>query len=85
MHLAVMSPAQWHGELIADFAPERQRLRKAQVVGISRTAAADQARLLGNGFHMIPVAYPTRRRQGQHGFIDGSLLPPPSPCWTRKR
>ena len=34
MDLTVMAPAQRHGELIADFAPERAVLREAQMMGI---------------------------------------------------
>ena len=48
MHLAMMAPTQWNGELIADLAPECQCLGKAQVVGVGGTATADQARLLGH-------------------------------------
>ena len=70
MHLAMMSAAQWHRKFIADLAPQRPRLRKAKMVNISRTAAANQARLLGYRFDVIPVAYSTRRWQDQHGFID---------------
>ena len=48
MHLAMMPSTEWNDELIADLAPECRWLGKAQVMGVSGTAAADQARLLGN-------------------------------------
>ena len=34
MNFAVMTPAQRHGELIADFPPERAALREAEVVSV---------------------------------------------------
>ena len=40
MGLAVMSSAEGNSKFIADFAAKRRQLGKAQVVGISRTAAA---------------------------------------------
>src|SRR5215469_2834603 len=48
MDFAMMSPAQWYTKFIADLTPQCRGLRKSQVVCISGTAAADQARLLGN-------------------------------------
>ena len=66
----MMSSTERDSELIADLAAECRRLRKAQMVGIGRAAAADQTRLLGNRFDMLPVANPTRRRQCQYAFVD---------------
>ena len=34
VHLAVMHPAERHGEFVADFQPEPTRLRKAQMMGV---------------------------------------------------
>jgi hypothetical protein len=48
MDLAMMAPTQRHGELIADLAPERPALREAQMVGIRRLAAANEASLRGD-------------------------------------
>ena len=45
VNFAMMSPAQWNGELIADFAAERPVLRKAQMMGVTRMTSADQAGL----------------------------------------
>ena len=62
MDLAMMSAAQRDRELVADLAAKGWRLRKLQVVSVSGNPTADQARELGNRFHMLPVANPPRRR-----------------------
>ena len=58
MDLTMMRPTHRHGKLIADLAPERADLRKAQVMRIGRCAAAHQARLAGYELAMILVAQP---------------------------
>jgi hypothetical protein len=58
VHLAMMAPAQWHRELIADLATERWGLRKAQVVGVRWLPSANQAWLFGNRFDVFAVADP---------------------------
>ncbi len=70
MELTMMPAAQRHGELIADLAPERPALRKAQVMGIARPAAADEARLLGNIADMLAIAHPARLRERQGALVD---------------
>ena len=45
MQLPVMTTAQGHGELIADLEADGSRLGEAQVMGIGRLPAADEARL----------------------------------------
>src|ERR1700746_1963761 len=83
MDLAVMSPAERDGELIADLAAECRCLRKSQMMCVCRAPTADQARLFGDRFDMVPVANPARHRQGQNRFVDGSLLliaNSPLPC-----
>ena len=62
MDLAVVSPAQRHGELVADLAAERPMLRKPKVVGVRRLAAADQTRLLGDEPDMVLVTNAARLR-----------------------
>src|SRR5262245_61966468 len=69
MHLTMVSSTQRNSEFIAHFAAECRRLRKLQVMSIGRTAAADQAWLLGNGFDVVSVANPARRWQCEHSFI----------------
>ena len=48
MHLAMMSSAKGHGELVADLAAQCRRLGKSQMMRISGAPATDQARLLGD-------------------------------------
>jgi hypothetical protein len=45
VNLAVMSTAEWDGEFVADLAPERAKLGKANVVRIDGLPSADQAGL----------------------------------------
>jgi hypothetical protein len=62
MDLTVMSPAQRNRELVADLPAKRRRLHKAQMMSISGPTSADQTRLLGDGFNVLPIANATRRR-----------------------
>ena len=48
VNFAVMSPAQWDRELVANFAPKSTALGKAQMMGVRGLSAADQARALGD-------------------------------------
>jgi hypothetical protein len=52
MKLAVMDPANRHGELVAHSASKRARLGKREVMRIRRRAAAHKASLL---LHELPV------------------------------
>jgi hypothetical protein len=70
MHLAVMSAAQRHRKFIADLAPKRRCLRKAQVMGIGGTPTADEARMLNNRFDVLPVTNAARLRHCQYAFVD---------------
>ena len=47
MQFAMMSPAQWHRELVAHLAAEGAVLRKAQMMGIAWLTTADQAGFAG--------------------------------------
>jgi hypothetical protein len=64
VHLAMVPAAEWNGEFIADLAAECSTLRKAQVVGVRRPAATNQAGLLGYKSDVISVTYPPRFRHG---------------------
>jgi hypothetical protein len=64
VHLAMVPAAEWNGEFIADLAAECSTLRKAQVVGVRRPAATNQARLLGYKSDVISVTHPPRFRHG---------------------
>ena len=62
MDLAMMSPAQGDGELIADLAPECSRLGKAEVMGIHGSSTADQTGIPGDRLDVLPIANPARFR-----------------------
>ena len=70
VHLPMMSSTQGDSEFIAGLAAECPALRKAQVMGIRRLAAANQTRLLGHMPDVITVSDPARLWQRQHTFID---------------
>ena len=70
MDLAVMSTAERHGELVADFAAERSALRKAQVMGVGGFATADQTSLLRHKAHMVAIADAPRLGMRKNRFID---------------
>ena len=66
----MVTAAQRHGELVARLAAKRPGLRKAQVMGIARLAAADQARLPGDEFEMLLVADAPRFGECEGAFVD---------------
>ena len=66
MQLAMMSPAERHRKLVADFATERTRLREAQMVWIGRSPPADQARLLDHMPDMTAVTHAARFGEDKH-------------------
>src|SRR6516165_12556693 len=70
MNFAVMSSAKGNRKLIAYLPTEGRRLCKTEMMRIGGTAAADQAWLLGDRFHMLPVANSTGHRQRQDRFVD---------------
>jgi hypothetical protein len=75
MDLAMMSSAQRDSKLIAHLAAQRAVLHKAQMMGIRRSATANQTGLTGHMSNVLAVANPTRLRQCQYALIDygGSL------------
>ncbi len=62
MNFAVMPWAKGNGELIANLPAESRRLSKSEMMRIGRMPAANQAWLLADRLHMIPVAYPAQHR-----------------------
>ena len=62
VHLAMMTPAQRHGELIADLPAERSALYKTEVVSVRRLPSADQAGARTNKLDVIAVTDPPRLR-----------------------
>ena len=55
----MMAAAERHGELVADFNPQRPWLRKAQMVGVGRMTTADETWLGRHKPQMrfIPAAF----------------------------
>src|SRR6516164_361575 len=78
MHLAMMTTAERDRELVTNFSAQSRELSKTEMMRIGGTATANQTRLLGDRFHMIPVANSTGHRQRQHRFIDTSCPISPS-------
>ena len=70
VQLAMMAPAQRYRELVADLAPERPALGKAEMMGVTGTTAADETRLVRHVPYMLAVADSAELGQGKHGFID---------------
>jgi hypothetical protein len=70
MGLAMMAPAQRHGELIADLSAERAVLREAQVMGVCGPAAANQTRLFGHEPDVLLVTKAARLGMGQPALVD---------------
>ena len=66
----MMPPAQWHCEFVTHLAAKRARLSEAQMVGVRRPPAADQARLCGDKPDMVAVANSPWLGEGENGFID---------------
>jgi hypothetical protein len=48
VNFAVMPPAKWDRELVANFAPKSTALGKAQMMGVRGLSTADQAGALGD-------------------------------------
>jgi len=56
MEFTVVSTAEWHGELVAHFAPERALLSEFKMVRIRRAAPASQTGLSAYELQMVPIA-----------------------------
>jgi hypothetical protein len=56
MKLAMMPPAERHGELIANFEANRTRLGKAKMMRIARLPTADQTWLRSHKFQLCLVS-----------------------------
>ena len=70
VHLAMMTPAQRYGELIADLPAERSALYETEVVSVGRLPSADQTGARTNKFDVIAVTDPTRLRQSEDALVD---------------
>ena len=69
-----MPSAQRDSELITDLAAEGRVLCEPQVMGIRRSPAANQARLLGDVSDVISVPNPARLGEGEGAFVDPASL-----------
>ena len=70
VNLAMMSTAERHGELIADFKTQGSGLRKPKVMRIGRLTAADEAGLRGHESQMGFVTQTPGLGNGQNALID---------------
>jgi hypothetical protein len=68
--LAMVNTAERHRELVAHFAAERARLRRAKVMGIRGLAATNKAGLRGNKLTMCFVADAPRFADRKHAFVN---------------
>jgi len=69
MQLAMMSPAERHGEFVADLTTECTGLREAQMVWIARLPTADQARLLNHMPDVIAVTHAARFGEDKNTLV----------------
>ncbi len=77
----MVAAAQRHGELIAHFSPKRAVLREAQMMGIGRPAAADQARMFNHVLDVVFIAKAARFGMDQLALIDTDSGCFPSGFW----
>jgi len=70
----MMPATEWDGELIADLAAERARLREPEVMGIRGLAAAHETRLLGDVAQVLPVAIAARSSDREDALVDALHL-----------
>ena len=70
VNLAMMSTAERDGEFVADLAPERAMLGKANVVCIGGLPSADQAGLRRDELQVVLVPKAARLGKRQDAFID---------------
>jgi hypothetical protein len=71
MNLAMMASTECDDPLVADLSAKCGALREAQMMGIGRCAAADEARLGRDKSEMIFVPNATRLGMGQFTPVNG--------------
>jgi hypothetical protein len=81
MGLAMMAPAQRHGELVADLAAECALLREAQMVGVCWAAPTNQARLFGDQLDVLLVTNAAWLSIGKPALVNGLGIR--CPFWVR--
>jgi hypothetical protein len=70
MQFAMVCPAQWDRELIADLLCEPAWLRKTQVVRVAGLSTADEAGLFRDEPQMLLVPQPFGFGEGQHALVN---------------
>ena len=66
----MMRATQRHRKLVADLAPERAPLRKAQMVRIRRPATANKTGLFDHVPDMVAVTNAARFRESEDALVD---------------
>ena len=74
MNLAMMASTECNDPLVADLSSKCAALREAQMMGIGRCAAADEARLGRDKSEMIFVPNATRLGMDKFALVNGL-------CW----
>ena len=74
MHRPVVGPAKRYGKLVADLATEGARLREAQMMGIGRLTATDEAGLLGHVAQVLAVAIAAWGCDRERALVDAGGL-----------
>jgi hypothetical protein len=75
MGLAMMAPAQRHGELITNLAAQRAVLGEAQMVGVGRPAPTNQASLFTHELDMLLVTKAAWLRMGLLSMPSAAAAP----------
>ena len=70
MRAAMMPSTEWNSELVADLAAERARLCEAEVMGVRRLAATDEAGLLGDEAKVHSIAVTARFGNREDALVD---------------
>ena len=69
--LAMVGAAQGNGELVSDLPRHRSGLGEADMMGIGRGRAAQEAWLRGDEAQVLLVADPSRFGEGKGPLVDG--------------
>jgi hypothetical protein len=72
VHLAMMSAAERHGELVAHLEAETAWLREAQMVGIAGLSSTDQAGLFGYKSKVDLIANATGLGKGERVLVNSA-------------
>jgi len=70
VNLPMMTPAEWNGKFVADFASKCTQLGEPQMVCIGWGSAADETRLPSDELEMLFVSDPARFGECEYALID---------------